>query len=278
MNSAAPDFNFRDLITHYQVVVTRDRGDKATAFCPFPDHREKTPSFSIDYSKKAFYCFGCGMGGGAVRFVELIEGCERDVAVDIIQDLFGVDFGKNGRRYVHPFVATRAGYIHRLFMNLSGVHGWLRTVTYEQVEGWLNDAHIRDLQDKKQSEQKPGLHLYKSLEAKVDIILVEIAEAWRRTWPAGLSALRDAHIRGDEDGYFSAWDENIDRFVIERDLFIEIKRLSALKCDRAFAYLVSENKKKMDKGQLILTSWIGCLKRMLASGIYQNRNLVFREW
>lgn len=25
--------------------------------CPFPDHKEKTPSFSISVSKNIFYCF-----------------------------------------------------------------------------------------------------------------------------------------------------------------------------------------------------------------------------
>ena len=41
------------------------------ALCPF--HREKTPSFSINCREKYFYCFGCGVGGDVIKFVELFE-------------------------------------------------------------------------------------------------------------------------------------------------------------------------------------------------------------
>ncbi|MEW6572885.1 MAG: CHC2 zinc finger domain-containing protein [Bacillota bacterium] len=35
--------------------------------CPF--HQEQTPSFTISPDKNLFYCFGCGAGGDAVKFV-----------------------------------------------------------------------------------------------------------------------------------------------------------------------------------------------------------------
>jgi len=35
--------------------------------CPF--HNEKTPSCAIYNEGKGFYCYGCGRGGGAIRFV-----------------------------------------------------------------------------------------------------------------------------------------------------------------------------------------------------------------
>jgi len=35
-------------------------------------HPDRTPSLSIDKTRGLFYCFGCGVGGGARRFAELV--------------------------------------------------------------------------------------------------------------------------------------------------------------------------------------------------------------
>src|SRR5918911_3675644 len=37
--------------------------------CPF--HGEKTPSFHVNGDKGCFHCFGCGVGGDVISFVEL---------------------------------------------------------------------------------------------------------------------------------------------------------------------------------------------------------------
>jgi len=40
--------------------------------CPF--HDDQHPSLSVNEEKGLFHCFGCGVGGDVIRFVELIEG------------------------------------------------------------------------------------------------------------------------------------------------------------------------------------------------------------
>src|SRR3954462_15844325 len=67
----------RDAVDMVDLVGTRTELRRAGAnryegLCPF--HDERTPSFGIDPTQKLFYCFGCGEGGGAFRFVQMTGG------------------------------------------------------------------------------------------------------------------------------------------------------------------------------------------------------------
>ncbi len=46
-------------------------GGNLKGICPF--HDEKSPSLSVSPSKNLFHCFGCGVGGDVIRFVQNIE-------------------------------------------------------------------------------------------------------------------------------------------------------------------------------------------------------------
>ncbi|MDR1052090.1 MAG: DNA primase [Deltaproteobacteria bacterium] len=50
--------------------------------CPF--HTEKTPSFKISSSRNSYHCFGCGAGGGPIKFMMEITG---QGFVDSVKDL-----------------------------------------------------------------------------------------------------------------------------------------------------------------------------------------------
>ena len=47
------------------------KGGNLWGLCPF--HSEKTPSFAVSPDKHIFHCFGCGKGGGVIRFVMEME-------------------------------------------------------------------------------------------------------------------------------------------------------------------------------------------------------------
>ena len=48
-------------------VELKRSGANLMGLCPF--HAEKSPSFSVNPGKQFYYCFGCGAGGDAIRFL-----------------------------------------------------------------------------------------------------------------------------------------------------------------------------------------------------------------
>jgi DNA primase len=52
-------------------VPLRQSGVTWKGLCPF--HGEKTPSFHVNRDKGFFHCFGCGVGGDVIKFVELSD-------------------------------------------------------------------------------------------------------------------------------------------------------------------------------------------------------------
>ncbi|MEQ8822648.1 MAG: DNA primase [Sumerlaeia bacterium] len=49
-------------------------GQSLKGLCPF--HEEKTPSFYVTPARGTFHCFGCGVGGDAISFLEQHEGLD----------------------------------------------------------------------------------------------------------------------------------------------------------------------------------------------------------
>jgi len=48
-------------------VVLKKQGKDLTGLCPF--HDDKSPSFTVSPSKQFYYCFSCGAGGNAIKFL-----------------------------------------------------------------------------------------------------------------------------------------------------------------------------------------------------------------
>jgi DNA primase len=67
----------------------RRQGARWVGLCPF--HEERTPSFSIDAQEKLYHCFGCGVGGDTIKFVEEKEGLGFTEAVELLAERYGVE-------------------------------------------------------------------------------------------------------------------------------------------------------------------------------------------
>lgn len=54
--------------------------------CPF--HKDKTPSFNVDFNKQVFHCFGCGAGGDIFNFVMKMQNINFHNAVNFVIETF----------------------------------------------------------------------------------------------------------------------------------------------------------------------------------------------
>ena len=69
-------------------VPLRRAGTSWKGLCPF--HGEKTPSFNVHGDKGYFKCFGCGVGGDVIKFVELYDKLAFPEAVRQLAGRFGL--------------------------------------------------------------------------------------------------------------------------------------------------------------------------------------------
>ncbi|MCY4513219.1 MAG: DNA primase, partial [Bdellovibrionales bacterium] len=72
--------------------VLKGKGDRLMGLCPFPDHTEKTPSFSVSRDRQVYYCFGCMKSGNiftyfrdqrGLGFVEAVEYLARQAGLSL---------------------------------------------------------------------------------------------------------------------------------------------------------------------------------------------------
>jgi DNA primase len=89
-----------------ETVPLRKMGVTYKGLCPF--HGEKTPSFNVNPDKGFFKCFGCGVGGDVIKFVELRDRVGFSEAVRTLATRFGMPVPEaDGRRENEAAIADR---------------------------------------------------------------------------------------------------------------------------------------------------------------------------
>jgi len=78
--------NILQIVQEY--VPLKRAGTSYKGNCPF--HSEKTPSFHVHPDKGFFHCFGCGVGGDVIKFIELQEKAGFQEAVRMLAQKVGV--------------------------------------------------------------------------------------------------------------------------------------------------------------------------------------------
>lgn len=74
--------NIVDIIGQYTEL--KGRGHQFMGLCPFPDHHEKSPSFSVSENKQVYHCFGCKKSGNAYTFLQSHSGLSFTDAVEFL--------------------------------------------------------------------------------------------------------------------------------------------------------------------------------------------------
>lgn len=74
-----------EVVSNYADLV--QSGEEYKACCPFPDHNDKTPSFTVNPVKGFYHCFGCSRGGDVFEFVKTAEGCSFPEAIEKVKEL-----------------------------------------------------------------------------------------------------------------------------------------------------------------------------------------------
>ena len=113
----------------------RRQGARYVGLCPF--HDERTPSFSVEPQEKLDHCFGCGVGGDVIKFVEEKDGLNFAEAVELLADRYGVELE---REQEDPRAEARRQRRRRLQELLDRAASFYANVLWESKE--IGRAHV----------------------------------------------------------------------------------------------------------------------------------------
>jgi len=112
------------IITQLGVNLKRaGNSGRYVGLCPF--HQEKTPSFSVDFNKQYFHCFGCGENGDIYKFIEKVKNVDFKEALKELAEILGEpmpQYNSNPERksekdLLYTTMARSAEFYHNTLFN-----------------------------------------------------------------------------------------------------------------------------------------------------------------
>ena len=145
-----------------EFTALRRQGTRYSGLCPYPDHSEKTPSFSVSPDKGFYYCFGCGKGGDAIKLVSDLKDLPFIEAISYLAERSNIELEFEGssdtdaraakeknqrRRAIHRALAAATAYYHKYLLKSQSPEA-------EAARAYLKN---RDIQDSTIEEFRLGL-------------------------------------------------------------------------------------------------------------------------
>ena len=113
-----------DILSGY--IQVKKSGANFKACCPF--HGEKTPSFVISPAKQIYHCFGCGVGGDAIKFVMEFEKLSYPEALEKVAMLsnFSLEYDDNYKKQDYSVIEKLNEYYQKLLSQNETVNNYLK--------------------------------------------------------------------------------------------------------------------------------------------------------
>jgi DNA primase len=131
-----------------EFTALRRQGTRFIGLCPYPDHSEKTPSFTVHAERNFYHCFGCDKGGDAIKLVMDLKAFSFVDAISYLAERSGVELEFEGggdpgaakernvrRRAIHKALAAAAVYYHKYLLKS-------RSPKAEHARGYLRGRGI----------------------------------------------------------------------------------------------------------------------------------------
>ncbi|MBD0353567.1 MAG: DNA primase [Rubrobacteraceae bacterium] len=112
-----------------EFTALKRQGTRFVGLCPYPDHSEKTPSFTVHAERGFYHCFGCDKGGDAIKLVMDLKAFSFVDAVSYLAERAGIEIEFEGggdlqaarernlrRRSIHKALAAAAVYYHKYLL------------------------------------------------------------------------------------------------------------------------------------------------------------------
>lgn len=121
-----------------EFTALRRQGARFVGLCPYPDHQEKTPSFSVSPDLGLYYCFGCQRGGDAIKLVQDLRSTTFAEAVQYLAEKNGLRIeyessspeeaerarrAESRRRRIYRALAAAAVYYHKFLTHSRAAEG-----------------------------------------------------------------------------------------------------------------------------------------------------------